>query len=118
MADVLDERVLDDLRASVGGDRAFVAELIDELLNDAPHQLETLRDAAATGDGDSARRAAHTLKANARTFGATELAVLAQEAEAAAANGDLNAVRDRLGAIEEAWEQVRAALVGARDAPA
>ena len=39
MAHVLDQRVLDDLLASVGGDRAFFSELIDELLDDAPRQL-------------------------------------------------------------------------------
>ena len=115
MTDVLDQRVLDDLRESVGGDQAFFSELIDELLDEAPRQLETLRDAAAAGDGESARRAAHTLKGNGRTFGATELALVCQEAEAAAANGDLDAVGNRLAAIEEAWEQVRTALVAARD---
>jgi HPt (histidine-containing phosphotransfer) domain-containing protein len=113
--DVLDNRRLDDLRESVGGDRAFLSELIDEFLEDAPRQLGTLREAAAAGDGERARRAAHTLKGNGRTFGAAELMLLCQEAEAAAANGDLDAVRFRLAAIDEAWEQVQAALVAARD---
>ena len=115
MADVLDRRVLDDLRESVGGDQAFLSELIDELLDEAPRHLETLREATATGDEEGARRAAHTLKGNGRTFGATELTLLCQEAEAAAANGDLDAVRTRLPAIDAAWEQVGAALVAARD---
>lgn len=115
VAGVLDEGVLNVLRTTVGGDQAFLSELIDEFLADAPHQLEALREAGATGDGDRARRAAHTLKGNGRTFGATELALLCQEAEAAAANGDLDAVRDRLAAIDEAWGRARAALVAARD---
>jgi HPt (histidine-containing phosphotransfer) domain-containing protein len=115
VADVLDQRALDDLRESVGDDDAFLSELIDEFLEDAPRQLETLREAAAAGDGTKARRAAHTLKGNGRTFGAAELAQLCQEAEAAAANGDLDALPPRLAAIDEAWERVRAALVAARD---
>jgi HPt (histidine-containing phosphotransfer) domain-containing protein len=114
VVDVLDKRVLDELRDSVGGDQAFLSELIDEFLNEAPRQLETLRAAAAAGDGETARRAAHTLKGNGRTFGATELTPLCQEAEAAAANGDLDGVRQRLAAIDAAWEQVRAALAAAR----
>ena len=115
MADALDKRVLDELRDSVGGDQAFLSELIDEFLDEAPRQLETLEQAAAAGDRETARRAAHTLKGNGRTFGATELALLCQEAEAAAANGDLDAVRSALAAIDVAWEQVRTALVAARD---
>jgi HPt (histidine-containing phosphotransfer) domain-containing protein len=118
VADVLDQRVLDDLLASVGGDRAFLAELIDELLDDAPRQLATLRAAVTAGDAESARRAAHTLKGNARTFGAAELASPCQEAEAAAAEGDLDAVRLRLDDIDAAWDHVRAELTAVRDGAA
>lgn len=115
MGDVLDNRVLDDLRESVGGDQAFVAELIDELLADAPVQLAALREATAGGDAETARRAAHTLKGNGRTFGAVEFASLCQEAEAAAATGDLDVVAQRLDAIDTSWEQVRPALGAARE---
>ena len=99
----------------MGNDEAFFAELVDELLADAPAQLETLASAAATGDAEGARRAAHTLKGNGRTFGAARLATLCQEAEAAGANGDLEAVRASLGDIETAWGEVESALIAARD---
>ena len=115
MAGVLDEKVLDDLRESVGGDHAFLSELIDELLDDAPRQLDTLREAVSAGDDVTARRAAHTLKSNGRTFGASEFSSLCSEAEAAAAAGDLDGVLSGLDAIETAWETVREALVAARD---
>ena len=115
MSDVLDHRVIGELRESVGGDQAFVAELIDELLDDAPRQLETLRSAATGGDAEGARRSAHTLKGNARTFGASTLAELCLEAETAAASDELDVVIARLDAIDTAWEQVRSALIDARD---
>jgi HPt (histidine-containing phosphotransfer) domain-containing protein len=118
VAEVLDSKVLDDLRASVGGDQAFFAELVDELLDDAPRQLASLRESAARGDAEGARRAAHTLKGNGRTFGAEELSALGLELESAAAGGDLDAVLARAGALEEAWERTRAALLVARDAAA
>jgi HPt (histidine-containing phosphotransfer) domain-containing protein len=117
----LDVGTLADLRDSVGGDSEFLAELIDELLADAPGQLATLRDAATSGDAEAARRAAHTLKGNGRTFGATALASLCQEAEAAATNGDIDAVLARVDEIAAEWERARAELVawrnggGARD---
>ena len=51
----------------------FLAELVDDFLADAPAQLQSLREAATSGDATRARRAAHTLKGNSRTFGAGEL---------------------------------------------
>jgi HPt (histidine-containing phosphotransfer) domain-containing protein len=113
--DPLDTRTLDELRASVGDDPAFVAELIDEFIGEAPRQLQTLREAAATSEAETARRAAHTLKGNARTFGAEGLASLSLEAETAAAAGDLETVRQRLDSIEAEWSRVREALLAKRD---
>lgn len=112
---MLDRQVLADLRASVGNDDAFFAELVDELLVDAPGQLEALRTASATGDAEAAQRAAHTLKGNSRTFGATRLAALGQAAEASAATGDLEAVAAGIGEIEAAWQELAPALGAARD---
>ena len=105
----------DTVRAALARRGGDVAELIDELLADAPIQLASLREATATGDAETARRAAHTLKGNGRTFGAAEFSSLCQEAEATAATGDLDAVAQRLDAIDASWEQVRAALETARD---
>jgi HPt (histidine-containing phosphotransfer) domain-containing protein len=112
---VLDTDVLAELRDSVGGDPEFVAELIDEFVADAPIQIESLRLSATRGDADAARRAAHTLKANARTFGANELAPLCEEAEAGARAGDLGAVLSCLDGIEREWARVHAELLAARD---
>jgi HPt (histidine-containing phosphotransfer) domain-containing protein len=111
----LDVRTLDELRDSVGKDRDFLAELIDEFLADAPDQLATLREAATSGDAEAARRAAHTLKGTGRTFGATELASVCQEAESAATAGDLDVVLARVDEIGAKWERARAELVALRD---
>jgi HPt (histidine-containing phosphotransfer) domain-containing protein len=111
----LDARTLDELRANVGDDPAFVAELIEEFIEEAPRQLQVLREAATTGEAEAVRRAAHTLKGNARMFGAEGLASLCLEAETAAAAGDLDTVRQRLESVEAEWNRVREALVAARD---
>jgi HPt (histidine-containing phosphotransfer) domain-containing protein len=112
----LDARTLQELRESVGGDQEFFSELIDEFLDDGPRQLETLRAATTSGDAETARRAAHTLKGTGRTFGAGAFASLCQEAEAAAAGGDLEAVGQRIEAIADALDRVLAELSAARDA--
>lgn len=111
----VDIGTLGELRENVGGDAGFVAELIDEFLADAPVQLEALRAAAASGDAEAARRAAHTLKGNARTFGAPAFADLCREAEAAAAEGRLQAAGAALPTLEREWERVQAALTAFRD---
>ena len=111
----LDNAVLGELRQSVGDDPEFVAELIDDFLADAPFQLESLREAATSGDAIRATRAAHTLKGHSRTFGAGELASLCMEAEAAAGAGDLDAVLSRLDEIDAEWRRVGAELLVWRD---
>jgi len=111
LGNALDGAVLGELRESVGDDPEFFAELVDDFLADAPDQLEALKGAASSGDAAGARRAAHTLKGNGRTFGAGELASACQEAESAAAVGDLDAVLARIDAIDHEWGRARAELL-------
>jgi HPt (histidine-containing phosphotransfer) domain-containing protein len=111
----VDTTAFAQLRANVGDDQEFVAELVDEFLQDAPRQLESLRQATISGDATVAVRAAHTLKGNSRSFGATQLASICQDAETAAAEGDLEAVRSRLDAIDGEWQTVSAELIALRD---
>ncbi len=111
----VDVAVLGELRESVGDDPEFLAELVDEFVRDAPTQLESLRDAATSGDAIGARRAAHTLKGNSLTFGARELASLCRAAEAAAESGDLESVLPRVEEIEDEWHRVCAELLAWRD---
>lgn len=71
---VLDPESVQALRELVGGDGDALAEILDAFLEDGPAQLEALHAASIGGDVVVAGRAAHTLKPNRRTFGATELA--------------------------------------------
>ncbi|MDQ4081457.1 MAG: PAS domain S-box protein [Actinomycetota bacterium] len=105
---VIDTRALDELKASVG-DAAFVAELIDTFLAEAPGLLATLRSALEREDAAEVRRVAHTLKSNARTFGATALADVCQELESRAKAG-LAGTQDLVGQVEEGFPRVQAAL--------
>lgn len=68
-----------ELQESMGED--FAAELAATFLDEAPGMLGDLRRAAAEGDADGFRRAAHSLKSNAGMFGATALADLARDME-------------------------------------
>jgi PAS domain S-box-containing protein len=79
----LDPETLAQLRATAG-DGAFVVELADTFLREAPALVRTLRTALEGAEPAEVRRAAHTLKSNAHVFGATRLADLCAELEAMA----------------------------------
>jgi|SRR5215471_7704853 len=99
----------------VGDDRQALGEIVDAFLEDAPQQLAELRLAAAENDDALARRAAHTLKANGRTFGAGRLASLCEEIETAARAGDLASARGRIDEVDEAWAEVEDELTALRE---
>ena len=114
LGSAIDTRAIAELRANVGGDGEFLVELIDEFLADAPVQLESLREGLGSGDAEGARRAAHTLKGTSRTFGADALGILCQEAETAAAAGDLDGGLACIEGIDAEWARVREELVALR----
>lgn len=87
MPTLIDARVFEALQANAGAD--FVLTLIDAFAEEAPLLMDGLRQAAAAGDGEGFETAAHTLKSNGITFGATRLAEMARGLEwQGAAAGD------------------------------
>ena len=76
---VIDPHTFDELQASAGAD--FVAELVDTFAEEAPSIVAEMRAALAEGSAERFRRAAHSLKSNSSTFGATRLADLARSLE-------------------------------------
>ena len=76
---VIDPHTFDELQANAGAD--FVLELVDTFAEEAPRLLAELRSALAAGEADRFRRAAHSLKSNSNTFGATRLATIARALE-------------------------------------
>jgi GAF domain-containing protein/CheY-like chemotaxis protein/HPt (histidine-containing phosphotransfer) domain-containing protein len=70
----VDAGVLARLAEGTGGDSEFVTELIEQFLADAPALIAAAREGVDRGEAEEVRRAAHTLKSNAATFGAHRLA--------------------------------------------
>jgi HPt (histidine-containing phosphotransfer) domain-containing protein len=114
MAEGLDRAVLDELLAMTGGDPAFLAELIDSYLEDAPKLLQSMHEALANGDAETLRRSAHSLKSNSASFGAFELARRCQALEDLAKRGDLALASEALAGLEAELDKVRPALLEAR----
>ena len=111
---MLDQAALASLLEMTGGDEAFLAELIDTYLADAGDLRATMRQALATGDAPGLRRAAHSLKSNSATFGATTLAALCQDLEERAAAGTMDGAAERVDRVDAVCPEVEAALRAAR----
>ena len=114
---VIDEVTLAELLDSTGGDRAFLAELIDTYLDDAPRHIAALRRATAAGDATEVARAAHALKGASGSIGATGLSEQARSLEMAARGGDLDGADRRVDALEGELHRVATALRAVAGAP-
>jgi PAS domain S-box-containing protein len=113
-ADVLDDSALQHLDAATG-DPTFVADLVDTFLREAPELLAGLKSARQSGAADELRRGAHTLKSNARTFGAARLANLCQELESTAKRDVVSEAAGLVTNIEDEYGRVASALAAARE---
>ena len=97
---LIDHTVFNVLKESVGDD--FIGELVQAFLEESPLMLDEMRTAIAAEEVDGLRRAAHSLKSNANTFGATSLAELAKDLEFMARENNLN-FGDKLVALENTY---------------
>ena len=87
---IIDDTVLEELGQSAGED--FMAELAETFFEEAPDMLAALRQALQTGNTDSFRRNAHSLKTNAHTFGALALGALARDLDPGGLPADATAL--------------------------
>lgn len=107
----IDQATFDELKQISGED--FINELIDAFLEDAPDMIRQMQAAIEARDVESLRRNAHSLKSNANTFGALELASLAKELEFMARENNLE-VGNRLEAMNQAYGKAADELKGMR----
>ena len=113
MTQTIDGETFSALRDTTGGD--FVRELIDTFLTEAPSMLADLRDALAKGEADRFRRAAHSLKSNANTFGALTLGALARDLEVSGAAQVKERGPSALADVEAEYFRAATALKALRD---
>ena len=105
---LIDPTTFEDLKAAAGAD--FVAELVGTFLEEAPPLLAELRASRAEGAADRFKRAAHSLKTNAQTFGALRLGEQARALEL----GGLPVNAAALDALDTAYAAAAAALEALR----
>ena len=104
----IDRATFDELRETAGED--FVAELVQTFLEEAPQMLADLRSARAAADAVAFKRAAHSLKSNSATFGATALAAQARALELGGLSADPAADTRALAELEATYARAAQAL--------
>lgn len=115
MADepLLDSAVLDELRASVGDDAAFIADLVTTYVAETEEHLTAMEGAAAARDAGAIVRPAHTLKSSSAALGALRLAQVAREIEMSGRDGNAHGLEEAVAQARETWHATRSALAGA-----
>jgi two-component system sensor histidine kinase/response regulator len=101
---VLDGKIVDELRdefVSAGAQEQLVA-LIDSFLGNASEGIEALRAAAAAGDLERVRSAAHRLKGTAANLGAARLREVAAAIEGEPGSADVDGLAAALDATRPA----------------
>jgi HPt (histidine-containing phosphotransfer) domain-containing protein len=104
MPEPLDPAALDEILAMAGGDRSFVAAVVEEYLRDSAAIVADLR----TAEGSDRQRLAHTLKSTSASVGALQLAAVCKELEHGGDPALVAAVEREHAAATAALEQVMA----------
>jgi len=107
---VLDTAVLEELQAMLGGDPAYLHELIDGFLEDTPALLTNLERSVAAGDGDGVYLVAHTLKSNSADLGAVRLHHLTSRLGTEVKAGQWPEVTGLATAVKQEFLEVQVAL--------
>lgn len=109
---IIDQRVLDGLRESVGGDDAFVADLFATYLAEGAEHVGQIEAAAASGDAAAIVRPAHSLKSSSAALGATRMSLLSRALESAGREGRPESLAEAANEARATWEATVAELKG------
>jgi HPt (histidine-containing phosphotransfer) domain-containing protein len=106
---ILNPTALANLQELVG-DTAFMVELIETFLVDAPKLMEDMNTAVTSNNSALLRMAAHSLKSNTADFGATTLHELCVTLENMAKDGQMTEAADLVTKAQSEYSQVEKAL--------
>ncbi len=111
MSGVIDSAAFARLGATLGSQAGqMIPSLVDDFLKDAPRLILDAERAAKAGGAADLRRAAHTLKSNSASFGATALSCLARELEEKAKGGSCEGAEPMIIRIKDEFSAASAAL--------
>ncbi len=106
---LIDPKTWEELKSMT--DSAFLVELIDVYLSDSPDLIQRMRTGLVEGNIEVVRRAAHSLKSNSASFGASRLTGAARDLEMLAKSGTLDGGAAMLGTIEAEYARLSPLLM-------
>lgn len=107
----LDQSTLDSINTlQSDGDESVLDQIINIYLDDAPKQLEKLKQAVTENNSTIIYNVAHSLKSSSSTLGAVELSKTLKELETRGRNNSLKGARMLLNTITAEFKLVSAAL--------
>ena len=112
-APVLDHAVLDELRASIGDDDAFMVELVETYVSEGETNIAGLLAAAAAQDCAAIVRPAHTLKSTSASLGALRLSAICRAIEEAGRQERTETLRQDAELARATWDDTLAAFADA-----
>jgi CheY-like chemotaxis protein/HPt (histidine-containing phosphotransfer) domain-containing protein len=108
----IDQPAFNRLRAALAkAPPGALTKLLETFYGNAPTLVAEMRRGVASGAADGVRRAAHTLKSNAASFGALELSEQCRELEAQARAGSLDGAAEKVDGIEAEYERAKRELM-------
>ena len=109
-APVLDQAVIDELRAATGDDEAFIVDLVETYLTEGAANLEDMLAAAAAIDAEAIVRPAHTLKSSSASLGAMRLSTICKAIEEAGRASRTDTLREDVELARTTWDATLAAF--------
>lgn len=107
-ANALNESTFTELCDTMGAD--FIVELVASYLIDVPAQMDLLSSAMQSGEADTFRRAAHSIKSTSLSFGAEQLAAQARILEEKGKSGQIEGCADEINDLRKSFDLVQAQL--------
>ena len=112
----IDRSFLEQFRAlDPAGGLALAERIVGVYLDSCGKSFSQIEEAAAAGDGEGLRRAAHSLKSSSGNVGAKPLYALLREFEGFGREGRIDEARARLDALRQAFARACGALRALRE---
>ncbi len=109
---VIDVLVLDKIRALQQPGRSdIISRVVNLFLDVTPSLIRKLHQAIISNDGEGVREAAHSIKSSSANVGALQLSKKCREMEVLGEQGDVDAAKEMVEAINDEFVAVRAALL-------
>ena len=107
---LLDAATLDGLRELGGDGPTFLAEVIQQFLNDGPGHVTAIRQAVMDADASNLQKAAHAFKGSCRIMGALSLGELCRTLEQKGMAGRADNLEILLTELEQGYSRTQLAL--------